>query len=263
MEYVPYGRDVSVSLRRLAAACGRDTATKWSTDCQLIHLHLLQDLNFYLLERARSTSGRHTSGRTLTSISNTPNRAYSSLNFENTSRAGRPYVGYATTPSFVSMCIPGNARGRRAPKGSVTKGMRTHPGLGLIARDFVDSREDLGRELGDDLERLEVLEQLLGLRGPKDDGRRVRVARDPRERELGHSTAELCVGWVRRRSQPNSGVRRDTGIWNEPFSASSVSLRTMLICFWPSSDLRNSILRLNIGSCSTWRREPSGMPSLY
>ena len=61
--------------------------------------------------------------RTLTSISNTPNQAYSSLNFENTSRAGRPYVGYATTPSFVSMCIPGYDRGRRAAKGTVRKGM--------------------------------------------------------------------------------------------------------------------------------------------
>lgn len=49
----------------------------------------------------------------------------------------------------------------------------------------------------------------------------------------------------------------------EPFSANSESLRTIAICAWPSGDSRKVILRLNMGSCSTLSREPSGMPSLY
>lgn len=67
-----------------------------------------------------------------------------------------------------------------------------HLGRGLVAQDRVDLVEDVGRELREDLERLEVIEHLLGLRRAEDDGARRREARDPRERELRGRAPELC-----------------------------------------------------------------------
>lgn len=49
------------------------------------------------------------------------------------------------------------------------------------------------RELRDDIERLEVVEDLLGARGTEDDGGGVRVDGDPRERKVRHCAVEFCI----------------------------------------------------------------------
>ena len=64
---------------------------------------------------------------------------------------------------------------------------------GLVAQDLLDLLEYLGRELRDNLERAQVVDDLLRLRRAEDDRARVRVRRDPRERELAHAAPELCV----------------------------------------------------------------------
>ena len=60
------------------------------------------------------------------------------------------------------------------------------------------------RELGHELERLEVLEQLLGLRRAEDDRRRVRVPRDPRKCELRRRAPQLWSARVSQRRRARS-----------------------------------------------------------
>lgn len=63
---------------------------------------------------------------------------------------------------------------------------------GLVVQDGFDLLQHSGSEFRDDLERLEVVEHLLGLRCAKDDGAGLRLPRDPRKGKLGSVAAELC-----------------------------------------------------------------------
>lgn len=70
----------------------------------------------------------------------------------------------------------------------------TYLGLGFVAQDLLDLREHVWRQLRDDIERLQVIDDLLGPRRAEDNGARVRVDRDPRESKMGHRAAELWNG---------------------------------------------------------------------
>lgn len=60
----------------------------------------------------------------------------------------------------------------------------TYLSSGLVVKDRLDLRLHLGRELGQDLERLEVVEDLLGFARTEDDRRRGRLRREPGECEV-------------------------------------------------------------------------------
>lgn len=138
----------------------------------------------------------------------------------------------------------------------ISRKARTHHRLRLVLQDPVDLFQDLWRELGDDVEGLQVVDDLLRLRGTEDDSARVRVRREPRQGEVRYRAAQLCVC-------PLSMTLSRAPSRSLPFSASSDRARTLESFFLPSSSfnkLSSVFLKKSLWFAS---REPSGMPLLY
>jgi hypothetical protein len=74
----------------------------------------------------------------------------------------------------------------------------THPRRRLVPQDRLDLLEHLRRQLRDDLDRFEVVEQLVDVRRAEDHRRRVRVPRDPGQRKVADLAAEF---WASRSSE--------------------------------------------------------------
>ena len=68
----------------------------------------------------------------------------------------------------------------------------THQWSGLVLQDFVDLRQDLRRELRQDLDSLEIFDDLLRLRGAEDDRGGVGVTRNPSEGEGSGGSPQSC-----------------------------------------------------------------------
>ena len=66
-------------------------------------------------------------------------------------------------------------------------------GLRFVAKDHFNAVHDVWGKLWDDLERLEVVEHLLGPARAEDDRRCVLERAEPREREVLHLAVELCA----------------------------------------------------------------------
>ncbi len=68
---------------------------------------------------------------------------------------------------------------------------QTYEGRGFVVQDLLDLLEDLRGELRDNLQRLEVVNDLLGLRRAEDDGARVRFNCQPGQREMVNLASEF------------------------------------------------------------------------
>ena len=68
----------------------------------------------------------------------------------------------------------------------------THQWSGLVLQDLVDLRQDVRRELRQDLDSLEVFDDLLRLRSAENDRGGVGVARNPSEGEGSSGGPQSC-----------------------------------------------------------------------
>lgn len=68
----------------------------------------------------------------------------------------------------------------------------TYPGYRLVLQDRLELLQNLRRQLGDDIQCLEVVGNVFRLRGAQDDRRCVGVDRDPRKRQLRDGAPEFC-----------------------------------------------------------------------
>lgn len=71
----------------------------------------------------------------------------------------------------------------------------TYVGRGAVIEDLLDSREYLRRELGDDLERLKVVDDLLGFARTENNSRCGRLDCKPRKCEMGDLAVQFYGRW--------------------------------------------------------------------
>lgn len=100
-------------------------------------------------------------------------------------------MGRGTTKEALSKTILGiSIRRTRFENG------RTYDWRGLVTQDIVQLLEHLWCQLRQDLERLQVVEHLVGVARAKDDGRCLRLGRQPCKGEMGQFAAQFCNSWV-------------------------------------------------------------------
>lgn len=66
----------------------------------------------------------------------------------------------------------------------------------LVVQDVLDQLHDVGRQLGQDVQRLQVVDDLLGLGSTEDTGGDVFVLDDPGQGQVGHGAAERLFGQI-------------------------------------------------------------------